>query len=285
MKRLAKVSGSEIQLNQSLANEIGLDGSVFLLTLDLWFGTRRISKKWDEEWIYISHEEVEEWFSYWDKNKLEDVIMDLSFRDLVVARSKNNGWWFRFDGTGFDKIDSIILVDFENVIIIYNNNISHGQAELTGRSIHEGIDDPGPMQQPLVRMVKKRRPKGRPEVDIDKIHFNTAYDICYGASTVQALGLLSAPQRGRIANALNKIAEAGGDLNHLRDFEAWWKSNWRSHDKQTGQYQFPRPENISEFWFEAASTFRPEHPNPNGTERIDNLDERMRDMTLKRRNE
>ena len=165
-------------------------------------------------------------------------------------------------------------------IIIINNNI-RGQADVTSSAdtYTREIDDPGPIQQPLMRMTKKRR--ARPELDIDKIHSNTAYDICYGASTMQGVKLLSAQQRGRVANALTRIAEAGGDLNQLRDFEQWWKMNWRSGTD--GNYQFPRPENIAEFWFEAMSAFRPERPNPNGTERVDNLDEKMRAMALKRK--
>ncbi len=104
------------------------------------------------------------------------------------------------------------------------------------------------------RSAASQQPKNRTgRVYQDRISdslFNMVARICYKATTPQLLKALTDNQEGRIAGLLIQMRSAGLDVNEARleGFELWWKSNWRSKDKDTKQYQCPRPDQIREFW-------------------------------------
>lgn len=82
------------------------------------------------------------------------------------------------------------------------------------------------------------------------------YSICYNIDTVQKSRFLSSAQHGRAASALHTLYNCGADVRNLSRFEYWWKTNWRSKNKESGAYQRPRPEQVVELWWEADEFLR-----------------------------
>lgn len=230
--------------------------------------------------MLINSEDYERLFPMWDEEELKDILAGLQLMELVVVKTRPKGIRVRFDPVGFENLDSVVLVEFSKYSIV-NTIFTPGQAEAREEREVNGdvIDDPGPMQRVLIGLHKVRKPKAVPK-EIDKVYFTTAYDICFGADTLQAIALLSGEQRGRVARALGKIVDAGGDLNRLRDFEQWWRSNWRSGKEH---YQFPRPENITEHWSEAMKTTRPVKQTSSPTVNVEDISERMARRAKQRR--
>lgn len=97
---------------------------------------------------------------------------------------------------------------------------------------------------------------------VSHTHVHTVCRMCYGTETQEQLNSLTATLKGKAANAVGKLVDAKADLGQLHLFEAWWKANWRSKDKKTGHYQFPRPDQMVEFWWEAMHNAPKPEPEP-----------------------
>lgn len=77
-----------------------------------------------------------------------------------------------------------------------------------------------------------------------------AYAVCFGADDARKIGSLDKKQIIRVSLCLGKLEKAGANLQLVRAFETWWKSTWMGWNKDTRMYQFPRPEQIVEYWWQ-----------------------------------
>jgi hypothetical protein len=131
----------------------------------------------------------------------------------------------------------------------------------------EPEESAGPFRKKLVRtkpddpqfkfskfLLPKKRTKDKfLAVNIPVWAHKIMYRICFMAVTTEEVKLLGPAQRGRVATALEKLFEARVKFEKLDVFEAWWKGDWRSENKKSGQYQPPSPEQVVEFWATAMS--------------------------------
>lgn len=106
-------------------------------------------------------------------------------------------------------------------------------------------------QAQLFKTGKRRKLKRNSQFNsIPEGHKQMAYAICYGADNAMKIRSLDKRQIGRVSLSLEKLQSAGADLNTLRAFEIWWRNTWMSRNSETKMYQFPRPEQLVEFWWQ-----------------------------------
>ena len=74
------------------------------------------------------------------------------------------------------------------------------------------------------------------------------YRMCFMADGDSEIMLLSLSQKNRVTTVLSRMLEAKVDMTRLKDFQTWWAGTWMSKDRDTRQYQAPRPEQVAEFW-------------------------------------
>jgi hypothetical protein len=146
------------------------------------------------------------------------------------------------------------------------------------------VDDE--VQTTLFKMKRVTPTKVPASEPIEKSYHSLMYRICYGVETVQQALTLDSKQRGRVASVLGRLQEAGADLSQLNHFEDWWKTTWRSRDKQ-GVYQTPRPDQVIELWWVAVRAIQeksqpPKKDTPQNV--VVDFEERMRQKALERRN-
>jgi hypothetical protein len=138
----------------------------------------------------------------------------------------------------------------------YNNKQdSKNKHSLGGDDAASAPSLPGMGGKP--RRHRKRQPDGHPggktgrKSRIPDHLFTIMYRICFLADSPQLVGLLSRSQLGQVAGTLGALRDAGVDLERLPEFQTWWASNWRSKQRDTQQYQPPRPAQVQELWAEA----------------------------------
>jgi len=210
--------------------------------------------------------------------------------DLILIKAHYNKikWdktrWYTLNEDGCAMLDSVRLLRVRKedpetkkettLPDIYIKHNGTSQAEV-GPDIRDDWDDlegmdalellpTNPKVPPLFNFSKIKREK--PENDGPTITSTQTFimqKICYGVESVSDQTLLNSTQRGRAASALGKLRDAGADLNRLPDFYEWWGENWRSKNKFTGQYQMPRPEQVTEFWLEAMRKVRQQESQNN----------------------
>lgn len=136
-----------------------------------------------------------------------------------------------------------------------NNYVSH--TEQPDFDIDEALDnwvfgaESGLKKQLGLFPSSVRAKKDFRDDPVDPHNVKVLCRICYGTDTDASFNALSSTMRGRVANTLGKLTQGKADLGQLSLFESWWKKNWRSRDRQSGQYQLPRPEQVLELWWEA----------------------------------
>jgi hypothetical protein len=173
------------------------------------------------------------------------------------------------------------------------DEIESQQKPSFGINIRERIDDAAdnwayeqiPTQPMLIDTSKKKRPNKNYE--ITKIHHSQMYRICYNIKDARQSLSLDGQQRGRVSSALGRLHDAGADLSKLSHFEDWWKTYWRSRDRD-GNYSPPRPDQVAEYWWVAMEKIdkrtKPEAPSQESTQVIVvDFEERMRQRAKERK--
>lgn len=119
-----------------------------------------------------------------------------------------------------------------------------------------------PVQRSLFISVPAQKTRNFRADPVSHTHVDILCRICYGTETKEQVNSLTATLKGRVANILGRLTDAKADLGQLHVFERWWKANWRSKDKKTGHYQFPKPDQVLELWWEAMHNAPKPKPEP-----------------------
>lgn len=273
------------RLSPALALEIGLNESILLLQIEFWIHTKGHERE-KRLWTYRSLSQLQRTFPFWSRDTINNIVHSLQAQKLLFSthrfnhRTHDKTRWFAINEEGCEKLESIrvlrvrrTLSDNETRLSENRTGLSENRTTLpetyqekpnnayTGPA-HEdtdamieqwafGVED---ILTPQPSLLPNLRPKKRPTLAVDPIPavaHAIVYRICYRADTESEILTLNSGQRGRVASVLGNLRDAGADLAKLQQFEDWWVNNWRSRDKQTKQYQPPRPEQVQEFWVEA----------------------------------
>lgn len=178
-----------------------------------------------------------------------------------------------------DDLLSMMKEDWDTINVVVMELISHGYCTseqifgpIEGQrfDFHIEKQDTGPEidfeedffgddeeeGQPMLFAIGPKKEKKKTE-RIPWKHYSDLYKVCFGVSTNEAVKALSGSSKGRCHNTLVRLRDAGADLNRIFDFELWWKGFWQSKDKESGQYQYPVPEKVTEYWWAAMAVLGP----------------------------
>lgn len=307
-----------------LARKIGLVRSVVLLQIQFRIVVKG-KDKYGNRWVRVNQRRLAKDIGY-SVSKINRAIKWLYLHNYIHMRDDLNEkrfdktMWYALNFFGIERLNGS-WPGPENETTIYgyyysNNNLKPQSPDdphidtyrTAGRvvrrvhiqpPVHDGPEEqigdtsvvpeiPSAYQSALFQA--KRRTRFRTHVNgpetIESFHYNYMYELCYGASNGSQAKLLNAKQRGRAADALATMKDAGVNLNELPQFEDWWKTQWMSKDRETRAYQRPRPEQVVEFWW-ASVKDRPKTEKYTEREEDDtsDLEERVRQFRIKQRRE
>lgn len=156
--------------------------------------------------------------------------------------------------------------------------------ENVNAAVDNWVFDHIPTQPMLINTAKKKRPSKHYE--ITKIHHSQMYRICYNVKDERQALALDGQQRGRVSSALGRLHEAGADLSKLSHFEEWWKTYWRSRDRE-GMYSPPKPDQVTEYWWVAMEIIEKretkQEPSTQSQVIVVDFEERMRQRAKDRK--
>lgn len=310
-------------LSPELAMEIGLHESIVLLQIAYW--VNRNGKVLEgRRWTRQSGRNLRDMFPFLSRSTVHRAINSLVKLKLLWKTKKFNKWdkdkthWYALREEGLAKLESIKVLRVKNRVPVlsepsrvpddtaipkssnniysYNINLkTHAGVESHDEELEQDLRDleywAEPLKhldpQPVLSPVFLPRPKAlaAPEPIPTALH-NALYRLCFRAETLEELKLLTSAQRGRVADLLGELREAGADFNLLHLFEAWWVMNWRSKDRATQQYQPPRPEQVREHWLEAMrSGVKPKPVVENNHKPVEDKSAELALLMTRRRNE
>jgi hypothetical protein len=246
--------GFKIPFYPDLAVQVGVEAAIVLSLVHLW-SHEEAKLKDGRYWVEKEFEDFQTALPFWDKPVINETLKGLRAKNLVLwtgeysTRNEHTKWF----SVNHVQLDLIFSLKSSRSVDTQETQLD-ADVEAWAFGAEAGVK----IQRPLLNVAPRRRASHADPTS--PAHLQMIYRVCYGAETVAEQKMLTSTQRGRAADAVASLLDAGANISgDARRFEKWWANNWRSKDK-SGQYQFPTPAHIVELWLQAMKTIKRDEP-------------------------